>query len=86
MRPRRSPAPSRSPTSIAQALNISGTPTYIIGDELIPGAIGLDELRERIANMRECGSTYCEGSAGPRRLNWPRPKDFADFCLFVHFV
>lgn len=46
---------------IAKALNITGTPTYIIGNEIIPGAIGLDELRLRIANMRECGETECEG-------------------------
>ena len=44
---------------IAQALGITGTPTYIIGNEIIPGAIGADELRSRIANMRECGSTKC---------------------------
>lgn len=44
---------------IADGLNVSGTPTYIIGDEVIPGAIGLDALRERIANMRKCGSTSC---------------------------
>ena len=37
---------------IAKALNITGTPTYIIGDEMIPGAIGIDQLREPIANMR----------------------------------
>ncbi|WP_224702562.1 DsbA family protein [Devosia aquimaris] len=46
---------------IAKALNITGTPTYIIGNEIIPGAIGLDELRSRIANMRACGETACEG-------------------------
>ena len=46
---------------IAKALNITGTPTYIIGNEIIPGAIGLDELRLRIANMRACGETQCEG-------------------------
>jgi protein-disulfide isomerase len=46
---------------IARALNITGTPTYIIGNEIIPGAIGLDELKTRIANMRECGETKCEG-------------------------
>lgn len=44
---------------IAKALNITGTPTYIIGNEVIPGAIGVDELRRRIANMRECGETEC---------------------------
>ena len=46
---------------IAKALNITGTPTYIIGNEIIPGAIGIDELRTRIANMRACGQTECEG-------------------------
>ena len=45
---------------IAKALNITGTPTYIIGNEVIPGAIGVDELRTRIANMRACGKTACE--------------------------
>ncbi|MHB1109382.1 MAG: DsbA family protein [Devosia sp.] len=45
---------------LAQALNISGTPTYIIGDEIIPGAIGIEQLRTRIANMRVCGKTACE--------------------------
>jgi protein-disulfide isomerase len=44
---------------LARALNIGGTPTYILGDEMIPGAIGLDALREKIANLRTCGSTEC---------------------------
>jgi protein-disulfide isomerase len=44
---------------IADKLKITGTPTYIIGDEIIPGAIGIDQLRQRIANMRACGSTDC---------------------------
>ncbi|WP_297104897.1 DsbA family protein [uncultured Devosia sp.] len=44
---------------IAQALGITGTPTYIIGNEIIPGAIGADELRARIADMRACGKTQC---------------------------
>ncbi|MBO9588126.1 DsbA family protein [Devosia sp.] len=44
---------------IAQALGITGTPTYIIGNEIIPGAIGVDDLRTRIANMRACGQSVC---------------------------
>jgi len=44
---------------IAKALDITGTPTYIIGNEVIPGAIGLDELKGRIANVRACGETSC---------------------------
>jgi protein-disulfide isomerase len=51
----------QSSYEIARALNITGTPTYIIGNEIIPGAIGVDELRTRIANMRACGETECEG-------------------------
>jgi protein-disulfide isomerase len=47
---------------LAQALNISGTPSYIIGDEVIPGAVGLEGLRTRIANMRSCGSTVCDAA------------------------
>ncbi len=46
--------------TIADAIGTSGTPTYIIGNEVIPGAVGLEGLRDRIANMRECGSTTCE--------------------------
>ena len=51
----------QSSYEIAKELNITGTPTYIIGNEIIPGAIGIDELRSRIANMRACGETQCEG-------------------------
>ena len=49
---------------LADALNVSGTPTYIIGDELIPGAIGLEALKTKIANVRACGSTICATPAG----------------------
>jgi len=44
---------------IARALGITGTPTYIIGNEIIPGAIGAEELRARIADMRACGKSRC---------------------------
>ena len=49
----------QSSYEIAQALGITGTPTYIIGNEIIPGAIGVDELRARIADMRACGKSQC---------------------------
>jgi protein-disulfide isomerase len=44
---------------LAKALGIGGTPTYILGDEMISGAAPLDELRAKIANVRACGSTAC---------------------------
>jgi protein-disulfide isomerase len=49
--------------SLATALSVSGTPTFILGDEIIPGAVGLEALRERIDNMRACGSTVCEAES-----------------------
>lgn len=49
---------------LASALKISGTPTFIIGDEVIPGAVGIDALRTKIANVRACGSTVCDAPAG----------------------
>ncbi len=50
--------------ALADTLKITGTPTYIIGNELIPGAIGLDALKLKIANMRACGDTVCDAPAG----------------------
>jgi protein-disulfide isomerase len=47
---------------LAQQLQITGTPTFIIGDEVIPGAVGVDVLRAKIANVRKCGSTRCPDS------------------------
>lgn len=44
---------------IAQGLGITGTPTFIIGNEVIPGAASKAELARRVANMRECGATEC---------------------------
>lgn len=48
---------------LARALQISGTPTFIIGDKVIPGAVPIEQLRTAIANMRECGSTTCPAAA-----------------------
>jgi protein-disulfide isomerase len=48
--------------SLAKALNINGTPSYILGDELIFGALPLDQMKAKIANLRACGSTDCPAS------------------------
>lgn len=47
---------------LAKALKASGTPTYILGDEIIPGALGIEQLKAKIANLRACGSTECPAS------------------------
>jgi len=44
---------------LASSLGISGTPSYVIGNELVPGAVGLDDLEAKVKNMRSCGKTAC---------------------------
>ena len=45
--------------SDAQALNLTGTPSYIVGDDAIVGAQGFDEIEKRIESMRKCGKAVC---------------------------
>ena len=49
----------RQTYELANALGISGTPSFVIGDEAVFGAVGEDVLSEKIANMRQCESTIC---------------------------
>jgi protein-disulfide isomerase len=38
---------------LADALGVSGTPSYVVGDELVVGAVGIDELRSKIKAERK---------------------------------
>jgi protein-disulfide isomerase len=38
---------------LADALGVSGTPTYVVGDEVVVGAVGLDELRAKIKSEQK---------------------------------
>jgi protein-disulfide isomerase len=38
---------------LAEALGVSGTPSYVIGEEVVVGAVGLDALREKIGAERK---------------------------------
>ena len=44
---------------LANALSITGTPSYVVGDEVVFGALGRDVLTEKVANVKECQSTVC---------------------------
>jgi protein-disulfide isomerase len=44
---------------LASTLNITGTPSYVIGNEIVPGAMGFDALQKKVEAMRECGVTIC---------------------------
>jgi protein-disulfide isomerase len=43
---------------LADALGMSGTPTYVVGSEILVGAVGLAALKEKI-NAARCGRTVC---------------------------
>jgi len=44
---------------IADKLQLTGTPTFVLADEVIVGAVGHEELRAKIGNLRKCGKTVC---------------------------
>jgi protein-disulfide isomerase len=43
---------------LAESMGMNGTPSYVIGKQVVVGAIGLDGLREKIA-MARCGKATC---------------------------
>jgi protein-disulfide isomerase len=49
----------RETYELANTLGITGTPAYVIGDEVVSGALGDKVLAEKVANVRQCGSTFC---------------------------
>jgi protein-disulfide isomerase len=44
---------------LGDKLGLTGTPAFIIGDEIIPGAVGLAPLKQVVANTRQCGKATC---------------------------
>ncbi|WP_275790737.1 DsbA family protein [Pararhizobium gei] len=45
--------------TLANSLGVTGTPSYVIGQETLFGAVGADELAQKVANVRSCGKTIC---------------------------
>lgn len=44
---------------LAKSLMVTGTPTYVIGDDVVVGAVGYDELQAKVVNIRKCGKAVC---------------------------
>jgi protein-disulfide isomerase len=42
--------------TFAQRLKLNGTPSFLIGDEFIPGALGEENLLKKIEDLRQAGS------------------------------
>jgi protein-disulfide isomerase len=43
---------------LAETLGLNGTPSYIVGSDVVVGAVGLDALRTKVA-MARCGKATC---------------------------
>jgi protein-disulfide isomerase len=43
---------------LAEALGLNGTPSYVVGQNVVVGAVGLDALKEKI-NTSRCGKADC---------------------------
>ena len=49
----------RENLALGDRLGLTGTPAFIIGEGIIPGAVGAEPLRRAVANMRSCGKAAC---------------------------
>ena len=43
---------------LAESLGLNGTPSYVIGPNVVIGAVGVDALREKV-NTARCGKAAC---------------------------
>jgi protein-disulfide isomerase len=43
---------------IAEALGLNGTPSYVVGNDVVVGAVGLGTLKEKV-NTARCGKATC---------------------------
>lgn len=53
------PATVEEVYTLANGLGLSGTPSYVIGDEVYGGLIGYERMKTAIASVRNCGQVTC---------------------------
>ena len=44
---------------LADALQINGTPTFVVGQDVVVGAVGYDQLKGKIDSVHKCGRVSC---------------------------
>ncbi len=47
--------------ALGDRLGLTGTPAFIVGDEVVFGAVGQAALKQKIEAMRKCGKATCQG-------------------------
>lgn len=49
----------RENLELGEKLGIDGTPAFVLRDEIIPGAVGVEPLRRSVSRVRRCGDAAC---------------------------
>jgi protein-disulfide isomerase len=44
---------------LGDRLGLTGTPAFVIGEEIIAGAVGLEPIRKVVTSTRQCGKAVC---------------------------
>ncbi len=44
---------------MGDSLSLTGTPSFVVGDDVVVGAVGYDELKSKVDNVRKCGKANC---------------------------
>ena len=47
--------------ALGDRLGLTGTPAFIVGDEVVFGAVGQAALKQKIDSVRKCGKATCSG-------------------------
>ncbi|TYC65541.1 DsbA family protein [Stappia sp. BW2] len=45
--------------SLANRLGLTGTPSYVVGNDVVMGAVGYQELSQKLDALQNCGQTTC---------------------------
>jgi protein-disulfide isomerase len=44
---------------LADALQINGTPTFVVGQDVVVGAVGYEQLKDKVDAVHKCGHATC---------------------------
>ncbi len=44
---------------LADSLALTGTPSFVIGQDVVVGALGYDEIKSKLDSVRKCGKVSC---------------------------
>ena len=45
--------------TMGDKLGLTGTPSFVVGGEVVIGAVGYDKLNTKITNTENCGHAQC---------------------------